>query len=385
MQTANRTSPKTSLIKKLFSKSKPLLLTLMAGISAAIIPIWQIYFVDTADVQIEISSIKRIKSDAYNMALDTDELQRLEPYIPEKLLYEYDEQGKQGDKIDYPRFSLHVLEKAYEKALQDLKNISVTKANLQKHVQVIDQLLDAKNSDHKLSEFRVGELKQWDLSNYIEDDEARYYEQQVLKITRNYSEMIFATSIAVELVGVAGDAEINIPALRYLLTDVKEDIEDVIASASVRLELLRDSMRSIESQLEKHREIQFKKYSRFSVELIASNIGRSATSLRPLALMRVQISDDNYVDIRLHMEDYRSQAELPASSTHIIRYNSSELRTFPNEDQSMINTFWGTTGRVRLYALDTKHNVFISNQIAFVGNLNQKVMLDSLKEVAQNN
>jgi len=59
--------------------------------------------------------------------------------------------------------------------------------------------------------------------------------------------------------------------------------------------------------------------------------------------------------------------------------------TFPSEEQSLINTLWGSTGRVRLFTLDTKYNVFSSNQIAFVDNLNQKVMIDKLKEVATRN
>jgi len=373
----NSSGPDNSgIFQKLISNGKNLLLGIVGTISAAAIPIWQIYFVETSDVLIEIASISRIKSPSFKVPLETDELVLLEPYISDEFLYEYNALGERGDRIDYPIFTMETLNQAYDKAKQDLKNISITKANLQENILRIDSYLDSNNIQFLLTEFRVSELKQWDLSNYIDDAEAVYYEEQVLKITRSYSQMKFIEG---------SGPQIKLDSLEYLLKDVKEDITDVITSNDKLLEVLRDNIRSIETQLDKLREEQISKNTFFKVEVVASNSGRVSTSLRPMALMRVQISDDNYVDIRLLMNNYRQRAELQPSSTNIIHYRSTELLTFPSEDQSLINTFWGSTGRVRLFTLDTKHNVFSSNQIAFVDNLNQKVMIDKLKEVATRN
>jgi len=373
----NSSEPDNSgIFQKLISNGKNLLLGIVGTISAAAIPIWQIYFVEKSDVLIEIASISRIKSPSFKVPLETDELVLLEPYISDEFLYEYNALGERGDRIDYPIFTMETLNQAYDKAKQDLKNISITKANLQENILRIDSYLDSNNIQFLLTEFRVSELKQWDLSNYIDDAEAVYYEEQVLKITRSYSQMKFIEG---------SGPQIKLDSLEYLLKDVKEDITDVITSNDKLLEVLRDNIRSIETQLDKLREEQISKNTFFKVEVVASNSGRVSTSLRPMALMRVQISDDNYVDIRLLMNNYRQRAELQPSSTNIIHYRSTELLTFPSEDQSLINTFWGSTGRVRLFTLDTKHNVFSSNQIAFVDNLNQKVMIDKLKEVATRN
>ncbi|KZN68738.1 hypothetical protein [Pseudoalteromonas luteoviolacea] len=366
-------SQSSSLIQKVKQNIRSILLGIAGVISAAVIPVWQIYFVETPEVVIEIASINRNDSSRFRIPLDTDELALLEPYVPEELLYEYNKLGQQGDKIDYPEFTLKTVFSAYEKAKQDLKNMAVTKANLQKSIERIEAYLDPNNHQYPLIEFRVSELKEWDLSNYIDDSEARYFEEQVLAITRNYSQMVFDQN---------EDPEINIAALKFLLNDVKEDIHDVILESSIRHERLRDDIRNIETQLQKLKSQQLELYTYFEVEIVASNAGRASTSLRPLALMRVQISRNNYVDIRLQLLDYTEQAELSPSSTNILRYRSSELNTFPHEDQGLINTFWGSTGRVRLYAMDTKHNVFVSNQTAFVDNRNQKLIVDKLKDVA---
>ncbi|MDK2593935.1 hypothetical protein [Pseudoalteromonas obscura] len=365
--------PKANLQSKLHKNLKTVMLSILGVAGAAIVPIWQIYFVETSEVVIEVASINRNDSPQFKVSLDTDELALLEPYIPESQLYEYNRLGERGDKIDYPEFSIGTLFSAYDKAKQDLKNIANTKANLQKSIERIDAYLDPNNLNYPLIEFRVSELKSWDLSNFIDDAEAKYFENQVLTITRNYSQMDFNQD---------SEPNINLAALKFLLNEVKEDITDVIGESSMRHERLRDDIRNIETQLQKLKAQQVNHHTYFTVEVVASNAGRVSTSLRPLALMRVQISDNNYVDIRLKMQRYTEQAELQPSSTNILHFRSGELNSFPKEDQSLINTFWGSTGRVRLYAMDTKHNVFTSNQIAFVDNRNQKFILDKLKEVA---
>ncbi|MEI8632831.1 hypothetical protein P4S72_14115 [Vibrio sp. PP-XX7] len=67
-------------------------------------------------------------SNDFKVSLVTDELKLLEPYIPENLRYEYDLKGNQGDKINYPEFTISTLEDAYNSAKQDLKNIANTRA-----------------------------------------------------------------------------------------------------------------------------------------------------------------------------------------------------------------------------------------------------------------
>ncbi len=364
---------KTGLLDKIKSHLKGLVLGGLGVVSAAAVPVWQIYFVETSEVAIEVTSISRIESDHFKVALDTDELQMLEPYIPENLLYEFNHLGQRGDKIDFPEFSLATLFTAYDKAKQDLKNISITKTKLQQSIERIDAYLDPANQQYPLDEFRVSELKSWDLSNHIDDAEAQYFENQVLAITRDYSQMEF---------NAQAEPALNLSALAFLLNDVKEDITDVIRESNNRHERLRDDICNIETQLQKLKGQQFEQNTFFTVDAVVSNSGRASTSLRPLALMRVQISDNNYVDIRLEQQRYSEQSELLPSSTNMLSYRSLELYSFPSEDQALINTFWGSTGRVQMYAMDTQQNVFSSNQIAFVDNRNQKVILDKLKEVA---
>ena len=369
----SETAPTDGWKQNLKRYVKAVVLSLL-GLASASVPIWQIYFVETSDVKVEIASISRTQSDHPNISLNTDELKQLELYIPDTLLYEYDKQGKRGDKLDFPMFSLSVLIKAFDKAKQDIKNIADTNNTLREYQAQINKFIEHRDPDYQLSEFRIANLKQWNLSSYIEDTEAAYYETQLLAITRSYSNMSFDKE---------GAPQLNMAAIRSLLRDVLDDLADVSEENIHRLNQLRDDIRSIESQLNKLKASQAAKYSSFNVEVIASNQGRASTSLRPLALMRIQISGDNYADVDLKMENYSENAELASSSTKVIRYSSDQIINFPQQDQRLVNNFWGSNAWFHVYTMDTRQQVFTSNSVAFADNLNQKLVLDRLKHVAQ--
>ncbi|MFW7522949.1 hypothetical protein ACODM8_02245 [Vibrio ostreicida] len=353
--------------------AKSVSLTVVGGVSALMIPVWQIYFVETSDINVEIGEIRRINSDHYQVALATEELQLLTPYIDEDLFYGLEFNGERGDRIRYPTFDVGTLERAYNSAKVDLKNIAQTKRQLSQHIMTIDAYLDPENRESLLTEFRVGEMKSWGLKNYIDGDEAVYYEHQVLSITRNYSDMTFQRG--------KGPA-LNVPALKFLLSDVKEDLQEVITTNDATLEKLRDNMRGIDAQLAKIKREQQELYSFFELDAVATNIGRASTSLRPIGMVRVNISDNNYVDVKLEMIDFQELSEIPASSTRLLSYRSQELHQMPVEDRNLVNAFWGSTGQARLLNLDTKMQVYSSNPTAFAYNSNQKVLFDHLKKAA---
>lgn len=342
-------------------------------ISAAAIPVWQIYFVETPDIHIEISEIRRINSSTYRVPLGTEELRHLIPYIDENLFYETTPKGERGDRIQYPTFDVETLLSAYESAKLDLKNIAETKQQLEKYIATIDAYLDPSNHAYLLTEFRVGEMKSWGLSHYIDDDEAHYYEQEVLEITRNYSDMKF---------NAKKTPVFNIPALKFLLSDLKEDLQDVISTNDHRLEKLKDNLRGLDAQLNTIKKEQRDMYSYYEVDAIATNSGRASDSFRSIGMLRVNISANNYVDVHLDMMNFQQNSELEPASTKMLRYRSDELYQLPVEDRTLVNTFWGSTGQVRLLNLDTRHHVYVSNPITFANNGNHKSLFDHLKKVA---
>ncbi len=171
-----------------------------------------------------------------------------------------------------------------------------------------------------------------ELGSYIDDIEAKYYEDQVLALTRNYSQLTFD-----EL----HQPKINTTALRYLLLDVKEDLSDAISASEKQQNRLRNNIRSIERQLSVLRQQFEEQYSYFVVEVIASNRGRSDTTLYSMGLLRIVFSDNNYVDINLTLNESYQHADLPASGTETYYYRSESLMDLTAQERKLVNSYWG--------------------------------------------
>ena len=283
---------------------------------------------------------------------------------------------KRGDKLDFPAFSISVLIKAFDESKQEIKNIAAINNLLREYQTQIKAFINENDNKHILEEFHIANLKKCSLNRYIEDTAAPYYETQLLAITRSYSDIPYNEE---------GLPILNLAAVRSLLVDVGEDLAKVSVDNNKRLSRLRDDIRNIESQIKKLKKDQSDKYSRFKVEIIAFNNGRAPTSLRPLALMRVQISQGNYADVYLTMINYSKNSEFAAGATKIIHYISDQLITFPKGDQKLINNFWGSTAWFHVYTIDTSQNIFTSNHVPFADSVHRKVIFDKLKEVARDN
>ncbi|MGF1715382.1 hypothetical protein [Photobacterium chitinilyticum] len=359
--------------KRLAIKSKAVWLTLSGVITALSVPAWQYYVVEQANVSIEIVKIERKQRDGVQFSLDSEELKLLEPYIPALFLYEASDLGGRGDKRISPSFELSILEKAFKKATRELKLISVKQLQLDKYISELSQFIDPTNKIKKLTEFRVSDFRLWSLGSYIDDIEAKYYEDQVLALTRNYSQLTFD-----EL----HQPKINTTALRYLLLDVREDLSDAISASEKQQNRLRNNIRSIERQLSALRQQFEQQYSYFVVEVIASNRGRSDTTLYSMGLLRIVFSDNNYVDINLTLNESYQHADLPASGTETYYYRSESLMDLTAQERKLVNSYWGSRGEVQIYLLDTQQQVYSSKPAPFVGNIKQKAMLDLLKDTA---
>ncbi|CAG8999214.1 MAG: hypothetical protein CENE_01183 [Candidatus Celerinatantimonas neptuna] len=353
--------------------TKALVIGILGTLSAAAIPIWQIYFVDVSNLETSIGAIRLIHPSDIQVSLDTAPLDLLEPYIPEELRYKYDQQGHRADKLEYPKFKLSQLDQAYQLAQAELLDQSDTNAKLQSHIKTINEFLSPTDLEHRLTEFRVSTLRSWNLSNYIDDIEANYYQQQVLKLTRDYATLHFTKH---------GQPLIHQTALAFLLQDLKEDLQDATRQTNHRLNLLRDNIHNIGSQLARIKQQQLTDNSYFEIEQIVSNVGRASTSFQPQAMLRVSFGGANHENIRLSMRDYQRNAEIPAATTRLISYHSAALKELQPSERRLLLALWGTRGDARLLTMDTQGTIYITPPKAFLDNQDNKQLLDQLKAVA---
>ncbi|MFM2480560.1 hypothetical protein [Celerinatantimonas sp. YJH-8] len=344
---------------------KGLIIGLAGGLATAIIPLWQVYYVNVADVKAEIGSIQLVHQPDHRFALNSDALKLLGPYLPgsKAILSEPTELD------DYPLYTLDELQEAYRGALRHLANQSNIIAELQEHIATINAYLDPQNHHYLLTEFRVLTLKEWHLDDYLDREEVDYYQTQVLALTRDYPSMTFHAS---------GEPKINRKGLSFLLEDLKEDLQDAIQNINSQLNKLRNNIQSIASHLASLSRQQNEEYSYFKIMVVASNVGRVSASMQMDGLLRIDFGQSNYLNLPLKMDDYRSQAEIPAYSTQIIVFRTPLLAEFSSDERRLIYTLWGGTGNVRLLTLDTQGHIYVSKAKAFLHDQSQKEIFDKL-------
>ena len=94
--------------------------------------------------------------------------------------------------------------------------------------------------------------------------------------------------------------------------------------------------------------------------------------------MRVYIGTGNYVDLKLLLTKFEESAQLDAHGTRLVVYESAEISKLPEEDQKIIDTYWGQSDHSILFIEDSIGKIHASNRISFAEGLYQKLIYDRL-------
>jgi hypothetical protein len=192
-------------------------------------------------------------------------------------------------------------------------------------------------------EFRVSEFEE----NKKDLDNNRYYFERLIKaFMERFEEEV--TKLEQEF----SEIQSNLPAAERLMDSIRKDF--------------------------------LERRSFFIVTAALTNSGNSSTSVKKPALFRVYIGTGNYVDIKLEVEDYKNTAQIPAHGTRIVTLRSREIRSMPDADRGLINTYWQQSVHSILFLEDTFGEVHHSNRIAFAEGLSQKIVYDRLAKEASN-
>ena len=122
--------------------------------------------------------------------------------------------------------------------------------------------------------------------------------------------------------------------------------------------------------------------SSFTISTTLINSGRSSTSIKRPALLRIYIGQGNYVDLKLSLQNFETMSEVSTQATKIAIFESSEISSLPEDDRKLINTYWGQSVNSILYVQDIHGNVHHSNTISFAEGLYQKLIYDKLAATA---
>lgn len=115
------------------------------------------------------------------------------------------------------------------------------------------------------------------------------------------------------------------------------------------------------------------------VSTVVVNSGKSSVSLRSQALLRVDIGDNNFIELPMKMLEFDSNSEIPSQGAKVIKYTSKKLNELQKQDQETVINYWGQVAPSTLYVMDMFRKVHKTESIVFSSGLYEKTIYEYLK------
>lgn len=365
----NNDGPVSSGKRNIFKFSKDHWIAVIGIITglviAMVIPFWEAYFVQTPSLAIEINGISREISDDAGISLqDYPELSSLNRTASTRVIRRV---GSSGSII-------------VEEDGRIIRRVIGEGKGLVSPETLNEMLNSAKEELRQLPE-RVEKAKE-------KLEEVKKYTPETLKLTdvsRLNGPLFPEVDVEPKVFNEKREDLLNNkPYFENILKDFVSRYSSELSSVEERYTELQTNLATIERKIETLVTELKKKKSFFRISAVLANSGQSSISIKRPALLRVYIGTGNYVDLKMKLENYQDTAEVSAHGTRIASFKSDEISTIPDEDQSLINTYWGQSVHAILFTEDILGHINASNPIAFSEGLYQKIIYDRLEGEASN-
>lgn len=322
------------------SEYSNLISAIVGAAVALLIPIWQTYFVQKSKLALEVNGISRKVSDKAKLSLD-----------------EYSELSylKKMRQSDFPSF---IFSDGFPKRPHQDKSISLDE---------LLELLDRAKQELKEFPEKLSERKS-DMEKIGSFTPETFTKHDCSKLNRR----------------LEPEVDYDKSNVAATLEDFKKLYEERYASVKEKYEELQSSLPEIERKVAQIKSDLIENNSFFEMSVTLINSGRLNTSIKKPALFRVYIGKENYIDLKLTLNDFENKSEISPNSTVVGTFSSTDISQLPEEDRKLINTYWGQSVQCRLFVEDVHGVAAFSNSIAFSEGLYQKIIFDRLAIVATN-
>ncbi len=327
-----------ALLAKLTDYSN-LIAAFAGAVVALCVPIWQTYIVQKSKLALEVNGISRKVSEKAKISLDE--------HSELSFLRKMKEAGARG-----PFFLVNGVPK------RGNSDRSVTLDDLEELLVRARQEL--KDAPEKIAD-RKAELEK--INSFTKETFSKH---ECNKLNRPLSPEI----------------EYNVGNVEFTLDEFKKHFEENFNEAKEKYDELQSSIPSIERKVQQIKTDLIENRSYFEISATLINSGRLNTSIKKPALFRVYIGKENYIDLKLTLNDFEVKSEISPNSTVVGTFSSTDISQLPEEDRKLINTYWGQSVQCKLFVEDVHGDASGSNSIAFSEGLYQKIIFDRLAVVA---
>jgi hypothetical protein len=280
----------------------------VGAVVALSVPIWQTYVVQRSRLALEVNGISRKVSEKAKVSLDEhSELSYIrkmkEEDNPRFLIIGGEPKRATQDRS----VSLEELEELLQRAKQELKDFP-------------EKIADRKSDLEKINSFTP----------------ETFTKHECNKLNRP----------------LRPEIDFNPDDVSGTLAEFKRHFEEKLTSVKEKYDELQSSIPEIERKVIQIKEDLISNKSYFEISATLINSGRLNTSIKRPALFRVYIGKENYIDLKLSLNDFETKSEIAPNSTVVGTFSSSDISQLPEEDRKLINTYWGQSVQCKLFVED---------------------------------
>nr|WP_298164811.1 hypothetical protein [uncultured Pseudomonas sp.] len=327
-----------ALLAKLTDYSN-LIAAFAGAVVALFVPLWQTYIVQKSRLTLEVNGISRKVSEKAKISLDEHSelafLRKMKERDSRGPFFIVDGMPKRGNADR--SVTLDELEELLGRARQELKDAP-------------EKIADRKADLEKINGFT----------------KETFSKHECNKLNRPLNPEI----------------EYNADNVEATLDEFKKHFVENLNEVKEKHDELQSSIPSIERKAQQIKTDLIENRSYFEISATLINSGRLNTSIKRPALFRVYIGKENYIDLKLTLNDFEVKSEISPNSTVVGTFSSTDISQLPEEDRKLINTYWGQSVQCRLFVEDVHGEASGSNSIAFSEGLYQKIIFDRLAVVA---
>lgn len=327
---------------------------LTGGLIAIIIPLWQTYWVETPNLNIEIISIERYidKKETIQIPNDLNEL-IADIYFSKKKSIAFpilrdDNSEDYNDNIKNNHFSIEQINNFIEITKNHLESLPSQISDLDNRLNIIKE-----TQPFELSERKVRNTSLTYFYTKLEND------THAIEYSREEKNQNYFNNLKVDIIS-------------HIENELKDTIE-LQKEANANFERLERDIHNFISETQN-------KNSRYIITTSITNSGNASVSLKKPALFRIFIGSGNYVDLKLEIpsESYKDVAQINERASKLITFSSKKLSELQLEDRKLINQYWGKNVTGVIFTIDSLSNVEESSPTPFSDALYQKQIYDRL-------
>lgn len=321
-----------------------LVAAIAGALVALLVPIWQTYFIQKSQLALEVNGISRKVSERARISLDEhSELAYLR------------KMREKGRHLSYWGTDSPIV----------IKSKSIDRSV---SLEELEDLLAQARQEMKDAPERISDRKV-DLEKINAFTEETFSKHECNKLNRPLHPEI----------------EYDNDNVSGTLSLFKDHFAERLSEAQEKYEELQSSIPSMERKVNQIKLDLVENKSYFEISATLINSGRLNTSIKRPALFRVYIGKENYIDLKLTLNEFEVKSEISPNSTVVGTFSSTDISQLPEEDRKLINTYWGQSVQCRLFVEDVHGEPAGSNTIAFSEGLYQKIIFDRLAVVATHN